>query len=127
MTEGRTLEARIAAERARLSPAERRVAEVVLEQPELVAFGTVARVADKAGTSGASVLRLAARLGYQGFTDLQAAVLHRYEALPAGRPAGAALRQARWMVEEYRVSLWAQHLGTAQTVSDARIRKVLAG
>jgi DNA-binding MurR/RpiR family transcriptional regulator len=74
MTEGRTLEARIAAERARLSPAERRVAEVVLEQPELVAFGTVARVAEKAGTSGASVLRLAARLGYQGFTDLQAAV-----------------------------------------------------
>jgi len=60
-------------------------------------------------------------------TDLQAAVLHRYEALPAGRPAGAALRQARWMVEEYRVSLWAQHLGTAQTVSDSRIRKVLTG
>jgi ATP-dependent helicase HrpA len=58
--------------------------------------------------------------------DLQAAVLNRYEALPVGRPAGANLRQARWLLEEYRISLWAQHLGTAQTVSDARIRKVLA-
>ena len=58
--------------------------------------------------------------------DLQTAVLNRYQALPAGRPAGANLRQARWLLEEYRISLWAQHLGTAQTVSDARIRKVLA-
>jgi ATP-dependent helicase HrpA len=58
--------------------------------------------------------------------DLQAAVLNRFDALPAGRPAGASLRQARWLLEEYRISLWAQHLGTAQTVSDARIRKVLA-
>jgi ATP-dependent helicase HrpA len=29
------------------------------------------------------------------------------------------------MLEEYRVSLWAQQLGTAHPVSDARIRKVL--
>ena len=57
--------------------------------------------------------------------DLQAAYLHQIAALPAGRPAGDRLRQARWMLEEYRVSLWAQQLGTAQTVSDARIRKVL--
>jgi DNA-binding MurR/RpiR family transcriptional regulator len=74
MADDRTIEVRIAGERARLPPAERRVAEVVLEQPELVAFGTVARVANKAGTSGASVLRLATRLGYRGFSELQAAV-----------------------------------------------------
>jgi ATP-dependent helicase HrpA len=30
------------------------------------------------------------------------------------------------MLEEYRVSLWAQQLGTAYPVSDARIRKALA-
>jgi ATP-dependent helicase HrpA len=29
------------------------------------------------------------------------------------------------MLEEYRVSLWAQQLGTAMPVSDARIRKLL--
>ena len=30
------------------------------------------------------------------------------------------------MLEEYRVSLWAQQLGTAAPVSDQRLRKVLA-
>ena len=56
---------------------------------------------------------------------LQQAWQHRIDALAEGRPPGADLRRVRWMLEEYRVSLWAQHLGTAQPVSDARIRKVL--
>jgi DNA-binding MurR/RpiR family transcriptional regulator len=60
--------------RSQLSPAERRVAEVVLRDPECVAFGTVARVAERAGTSGASVVRLSTRLGYPGYSGLQAAV-----------------------------------------------------
>ena len=58
--------------------------------------------------------------------DVQEAYLHQVAALPEGRPPGAALRRVRWMLEEYRVSLWAQHLGTAHSVSDQRIRKALA-
>ena len=58
--------------------------------------------------------------------DVQEAYLHQVAALPAGRPPGAALRRVRWMLEEYRVSLWAQQLGTAHAVSDQRIRKALA-
>ncbi|MEZ5193622.1 MAG: DUF3418 domain-containing protein [Nocardioides sp.] len=58
--------------------------------------------------------------------DLQQAWLHQVEAL-AGRPETAALRRVRWLLEELRVSLWAQQLGTAEPVSDQRIRKVLAG
>ena len=57
--------------------------------------------------------------------ELQQAWRHRVDALPDGRPTGARLRRVRWMLEEYRVSLWAQQLGTAQPVSDARIRKAL--
>ena len=57
--------------------------------------------------------------------ELQQAWRHRVEALPDDRPPDARLRQVRWMLEEYRVSLWAQQLGTAQPVSDARIRKAL--
>ena len=49
----------------------------------------------------------------------------RRAARRAGRRA-AALREVRWLLEEYRVSLWAQQLGTAQKVSDQRIRKALA-
>jgi DNA-binding MurR/RpiR family transcriptional regulator len=66
--------ARIESHRGLLSPAERQVAEIVLRDPEAVAFGTVARLAERAGTSGASVVRLATRLGYPGFSGLQAAV-----------------------------------------------------
>nr|WP_201931762.1 ATP-dependent RNA helicase HrpA [Nocardioides donggukensis] len=56
---------------------------------------------------------------------LQDAWLHGVAALPEGRPPGESLRRVRWMLEELRVSLWAQHLGTAYPVSDARIRKLL--
>ena len=56
---------------------------------------------------------------------LQEAYLHRIDALPEGRPPGAALRQVRWQLEEFRVSLWAPHLGTDGKVSDVRIRKLL--
>ena len=58
-------------------------------------------------------------------SDLQQSYLHQVDALPPGRPPGAQLREVRWMLEEYRVSLWAQQLGTAYPVSDHRIRRSL--
>jgi ATP-dependent helicase HrpA len=57
---------------------------------------------------------------------LQEAYLNRVAALPEGQPESVALRRVRWLLEEYRVSLWAQQLGTPVPVSDARIRKALA-
>lgn len=57
--------------------------------------------------------------------DLQDSWLHQVAALPEGRPPSASQRAVRWMLEEYRVSLWAQHLGTRHAVSDQRIRKAL--
>jgi ATP-dependent helicase HrpA len=56
---------------------------------------------------------------------LQQAWLHRVEALPTGEPPDAVLEEVRWMLEELRVSLWAQQLGTAVPVSEARIRRLL--
>lgn len=50
----------------------------------------------------------------------------RMGALPEGRPPGEGLIRLRWLIEEYRVSLWAQHLGTAVPVSDTRLRKLMA-
>lgn len=57
-----------------LTRAERRVAEVVLSRPQVVGFGTVAELAGAAGTGAATVVRLAAKLGFSGFTDLQASI-----------------------------------------------------
>lgn len=58
----------------RLTATERRIAEVVADEPQTVAFGTVAQVAKRAGTSGPSVVRLAVKLGFDGFVGLQAEV-----------------------------------------------------
>ena len=57
--------------------------------------------------------------------DLQASYDHKLQALPDGAPASRELEEARWMLEEYRLSLWAQHVGVAQKVSDQRIRRAL--
>ncbi len=56
---------------------------------------------------------------------LQEAWLHAAAAVPDGQPLPQHLREARWMLEEYRVSLFAQQLGTREKVSDQRIRKVM--
>jgi ATP-dependent helicase HrpA len=47
--------------------------------------------------------------------------------IPPASDASAALVDVRWLLEEYRVSVFAQRLGTAQPVSPQRIMKVLAG
>jgi ATP-dependent helicase HrpA len=47
------------------------------------------------------------------------------ERVPRGRQPGAELTHARWMLEELRVSLFAQQLGTAYPVSEKRVRKAL--
>ncbi len=57
---------------------------------------------------------------------LQDAYLNRVGALKEGQPESLALTRVRWLLEEYRVSLWAQHLGTPVPVSDTRLRKALA-
>src|SRR5688572_26311693 len=77
----------------RLSPAERRVAEAVVSDPARVAFGTVASLASDAGVSGPTVVRLAAKLGYDGFAALQADVQH--ELTRQLRPAVERIRTAR--------------------------------
>ncbi|MCK6081175.1 ATP-dependent RNA helicase HrpA [Microbacterium sp. EYE_5] len=48
-------------------------------------------------------------------------------ALPLPADAPAHLVHARWLLEEFRVSLFAQRLGTAEPVSLQRISKALAG
>ena len=47
--------------------------------------------------------------------------------LPPARFAAPHIVKARWMIEELRLSLFAQNIGANETVSLQRIRKVLAG
>lgn len=78
------------------------MAELLLVDPEAIAFGTVASVAERAGTSTPSVVRLATALGYAGFAELRDAARAelsvrlnteavRVRAEPADDPVGALL------------------------------------
>lgn len=82
---------RVAAVSRDLSPAQARVARLVDEAPSVVAFGTVAEVAREADTSPQTVLRLAARLGLDGFNGLQDEV--RAELLARLPPAADRIRE----------------------------------
>ena len=85
------MEERITRAGASLTPAERRVAEVVLANPQLVAFGTVADLAEASSSGAATVVRLASKLEYDGFTGLQHAVQHALASQL--RPAAERIRE----------------------------------
>ncbi|WP_234481606.1 MurR/RpiR family transcriptional regulator [Streptomyces sp. MBT49] len=57
-----------------LSPAERKVARVLLSAYPASGFETIATIAERAAVSSPTVLRFVARLGFNGFPDFQAAL-----------------------------------------------------
>ena len=61
----------VAAAGNELTPTERSIAEVVLREPTLLAFGTVSELAHRVGTSRPSIVRFAHKLGLDGYTQLQ--------------------------------------------------------
>lgn len=77
--------------REQLTRAERRVAAGVLSDPQSVAFGTLASVARSIGTSGTTIIRLAAKLGLDGFGELQA--LAQEDLADQLRPARQRIRE----------------------------------
>ena len=110
-----TVSAQIDAHLPTLTPAERRVAAVVADDPETVAFGTVAGVAGRAGVSGATVVRLATKLGFDGFVELQASV--REELARRLRPASERIRRP----------IAGDVLGTALSVELSNVAATLDG
>jgi DNA-binding MurR/RpiR family transcriptional regulator len=85
------VEARVREAGSQLTAAERRVAQVVLEHPQLVGFGTVADLAAAATAGAATVVRLAAKLGFEGFSALQASV--QRDLAQQLRPAAERIRE----------------------------------
>jgi DNA-binding MurR/RpiR family transcriptional regulator len=92
----------IAAVSNELTPTERRIAEAVLAEPTLIAFGTVSDLAGRVGTSRPTIVRFANKLGFEGYTRLQRharAHLSRRLARPSERirhddPSGQPTRGA---------------------------------
>ena len=90
----------VAAVSSELTPTERRIAEAVLAEPTLLAFGTVSDLASRVGTSRPSIVRFANKLGFKGYAKLQRHVrndLSHRLARPSERirQIGATARPAR--------------------------------
>ncbi len=77
---------------ADLTTAERRIAEVVLDAPQSIGFGTVADLARAAQVGAASVVRLATKLGFDGYSELQQAI--QAELMQQLRPAVERIQSA---------------------------------
>jgi DNA-binding MurR/RpiR family transcriptional regulator len=56
---------------ATLTPTERRIAREIVDDPTALAFGTVADLAARVETSGPTIVRFAAKLGFEGYSALQ--------------------------------------------------------
>jgi DNA-binding MurR/RpiR family transcriptional regulator len=54
-----------------LTQSQKRIAEVIVEDPEFVAFATVDKMAARLGVSPSTVVRFAYRIGLDGYQDLQ--------------------------------------------------------
>ncbi|WP_017595663.1 ATP-dependent RNA helicase HrpA [Nocardiopsis potens] len=65
------------------------------------------------------------QVGMAKAEQMRQAVQRAVGSLPAGRAEDPDARELRWMLEEFRVSLFAQQLGTAYPVSEKRIQKAI--
>lgn len=90
---GRSLQAQVAEIGDALPASQQRVADLIVRDPQAVAFGTVSTVAQAAGTSSPTVIRFAGRLGFDGFTALRDAI--RGEVSQQLRSAVERVRQPR--------------------------------
>lgn len=121
----------------RLTPTERRIASIVLEDPTLLAFGTVSDLADKAETSRPSIVRFATKLGFEGYTDLQNWIRDQFAtqlASPSHRvrqqdsSSGPIRRAIDQAVDAIFQSMDAERLDRlAQPIADAQHVWILSG
>lgn len=116
---------RIRSHGSTLTAAERRVAAAILEAPQAVGFGTVADLARAASVGAASVVRLATKLGFEGYSDLQESI--QRDLTRQLRPAAERIHEG---VDERRSEHLVAELGnvrsSVEAADDADVREVVA-
>ncbi|MGH9272755.1 MAG: MurR/RpiR family transcriptional regulator, partial [Ilumatobacteraceae bacterium] len=119
------VEGRVREAGKRLTTAERRVAQVVLERPQLVGFGTVADLAEAAGAGAATVVRFAAKVGFDGFSALQAPV--QRDLAHQLRPAAERIRELAGdaPIERHRSAELSNVAATLDAVEPATLEAVV--
>ncbi|HVW70740.1 MAG TPA: MurR/RpiR family transcriptional regulator [Steroidobacteraceae bacterium] len=99
-----------------LTPAERRIAQVLSATNMLAGLETVQKLAERANVSGPSILRFTTKLGFEGFADFQAAVSEDIQSRftsPLDQYARATAQQRGGLVEH---ALETFHAGLERTL-----------
>lgn len=120
---------RIRSLRPSLQPGERKVADLVLSEPQIVVHSSVSEVAELASTSTATVVRCAQSLGYKGFHALKISLAQELSQRASGaatQPVGVlaevcdagarCVRDAGALVREETFNRVATHLAAARRV-----------
>jgi RpiR family carbohydrate utilization transcriptional regulator len=83
---------RIRAQLSSLQPSDARVAQLIIDEPDAVIYQSVSELAEAAGTSTATVVRCAQKLGFRGFHHLKLALAQERAAFdgPGREPETAA-------------------------------------
>jgi RpiR family transcriptional regulator, carbohydrate utilization regulator len=110
-----------------LSPAEGKVARILLENPHRAAGASAERLAVLAGTSTASVIRLCRTLGYGGLKELRLALAlelpgsspHTLVSETAGRPASTLEKVLEADIQALRETLQLLSFGTLERAVQA--------
>lgn len=108
---------RIAALRNVLQPTERRVADLIVSEPDLVVELTAQQLADRAGVARSSVVRACQTFGYRGYPQLRVAL-----AAELGRQSDAAIDHGASVLGRMRTAIdhTAQALASATALLDER-------
>jgi DNA-binding MurR/RpiR family transcriptional regulator len=83
---------RIEAAAPSLGAGDEKVAKLILDRPDTVIYQSVSEVADAAGTSTATVVRFAQKLGFQGFHELKLALAQDLAAFEQAEEGGVLER-----------------------------------
>lgn len=133
-TPARPVLARLRATRDSLTPALARIADAVLAGPDAVLAQTITELADQAGASEASAIRLCRDLGFAGYQDFKLALATELAiARPPGPAAAAdsaaeavaalvragtsALEDTRGLLDAALLDAVAERLAAARTVA----------
>ncbi|MFT7669914.1 MAG: DNA-binding MurR/RpiR family transcriptional regulator [Planctomycetota bacterium] len=106
----------------RLTPTEHRIAELVLQEPTLLAFGTVSDLAERVGTSRPSIVRFATKLGFEGYTDLQGHV-RRELTQQLSRP-GDRIRHSESAIGPARLAMESALSSVFEALGEGRIERL---
>lgn len=124
MPAGSSIQELIAPIGDKLTPTEQRIAQEVLGDPTLLAFGTVSDLAARVETSRPSIVRFATKLGFRGYSDLQRWArdgVTRQLSSPSQR-----IRQQRGEIAPIRQEIEDAVRRTFQTLDRGRLQKLAA-